>query len=112
MSVFVAAPLHMTRPLNIHSMAAAVGAEVSFTCQASGVPAPEFRWSLNGSQYRNGITTTNDFRTSTVVVTSTLVLPSVVVEDTGTVMCVAFHENSSSSTVIATSSANLIVLSE
>lgn len=101
----------MTRPLSIRSMAAAVGAEVSFTCQASGIPAPEFRWSLNGSQYSNGVTTTNEVRTATVCVTSTLVLPSVVEEHTGTVMCVAFHENISS-TVVATSSANLIVLSE
>ena len=107
----LAAPLHMTRPLSARSTAAEVGAEVSFTCQANGIPAPAFRWSLNGSQLSAGVTTVTDVRTATIDATSTLVLPSVVETDTGSVTCVAFHEDAGD-TVLATSSANLIVLSK
>lgn len=94
----------------LSSTADRVSADVSFMCQASGVPVPEFRWLLNGVQYTSGISTTSEVRATTVDVRSTLVLPSVVEQHTGTVTCVAFHNNGS--TVLVTSSANLVVLSK
>ena len=55
-----------------------------------------------------------DVRTATIDATSILVLPSVVETDTGSVTCVAFHEDAgdTAGTVLATSSENLIVLSK
>ena len=97
----------MTKSLSIHS-AAGDGEEVNFTCQASGVPAPQFRWSLNGT---GNSTTEVEVGSSTIVATSTLVLQSVVVENTGTVTCIAFHENSGNTELVA-STGNFIVLSE
>lgn len=92
-------------------MAVEVGEESTFSCLASGVPAPQFRWLLNGSEVSTGITSLNETRTSTVDVESSLVLPAVGVSDTGPVTCVAFHERDGQ-TYTVTSTANLVVLSE
>lgn len=106
---FVSAPLRMTRTLS--SVSANIDDEAEFMCEANGVPAPEFRWLLNGSEHTNGVTTTSEIRVSTVEVRSTLVLPSVMERHTGTVTCVAFHDRHGE-TALVTSSANLVVLSE
>jgi hypothetical protein len=108
---FVAASLSMLKPLGIQIIAVEVGAEAKLTCQASGIPAPEFRWSRNGSQYSDGVNTTNEERQATVVATSTLMLSSVTEEHTGTITCVAFQKTSGI-TELVTSTANIIVLSE
>lgn len=103
----VLAPLRMTRTLS--SVSANIDDEAEFMCEANGVPAPEFRWLLNGSEHTNGVTTTSEIRVSTVEVRSTLVLPSVMERHTGTVTCVAFHDRHGE-TALVTSSANLVVL--
>ena len=88
-----------------------VNMEAAFTCRANGIPAPSFRWLLNGTEHSDGVTTVQETSASTVEVESTLVLASVSEGHAGTVICVAFHE-SNGQTVMAASTANLIVLSE
>lgn len=100
----------MTRTLN--SVSFLEGAEASFTCQAIGIPAPQFKWLLKGSEYIDGaLSTTTQVLSSTVIVESTLVLSPVMERHTGAVTCVAFHEKAGQ-TVTTTSSASLVVLSE
>lgn len=102
-------PLEMTaKPM---SVSAQPGSRAEFTCSASGVPAPELRWLVNGIERRSGVTNTPETRETTIHVTSTLGFPGVNVMDTGTVTCLALHSrNEETSTITAT--ANLIVLSE
>ena len=85
--------------------------EATFTCRANGIPAPSFRWLLNGTEHSDGVTTVQETSASTVEVESTLVLASVSEGDTCEVMCVAFHETNGT-TVMSASTANLVVLSE
>ena len=100
----------MTRTLN--SVSYLENVEARFTCQASGIPAPQFKWLLKGSEHTDGVlSTTPQVSSSTVMMESTLVLSSVMDEHTGTVTCVAFHEKAGQ-TVTTTSSASLVVLSE
>lgn len=106
-SLKVEAPLQMSS--GVSSVSVLVGDDVQFTCEASGAPAPQFRWLLWGLQHTDGITTTSEVRATTVDVQSTLVLPHVLERDGGAVTCVAFHDNQGL-TVLASSSANLVVL--
>lgn len=103
------APLQMSETLS--DVSVEVNATASFTCRASGLPAPRFRWLLKGTEHTGGVTSTNDTRSLTVDVESTLVLPAVAETDTGTVTCVAYHERNGQ-VVVEASTANLIVLSE
>ena len=99
----------MTRtPSNV---AVEVNMEATFTCRANGIPAPSFRWLLNGTEHSDGVTTVQEISASTVEVESMLVLASVAEGHTCEVMCVAFHE-SNVQTVMAASTANLTVLSK
>lgn len=89
-----------------------VNSAATFTCGASGLPVPKFRWLLNGVQFTTGVTSTNETRASTVHVDSTLTLASVSERDTGEVTCVAYSEGREGELVMVTSTANLVVLSE
>ena len=89
-----------------------VNSAATFTCGASGLPVPRFRWLLNGVQFTTGVTSTNETRTSTVHVESTLTLASVSERDAGEVTCVAYSERSGGELLMVTSTANLVVLSE
>ena len=92
-------------------MSADVGEDTRFSCLASGVPAPQFKWLLNGSEIATGVSSTSELRMSTIDVESFLMLSSVAENSTGPVTCVAFHEREGQ-TYTVTSTANLVVLSE
>ncbi len=90
----------------------AVGNDAVFSCHATGVPAPEFRWLLNGTEYLNGVITGDtDVRETSIYVESTLRLSRVIEAQTGSVTCMAFHYNSGE-IVTVSSTTNLVVLSE
>ena len=108
-TVSVIAPLQLSEGLT--DVAVEVNAATRFTCGASGLPAPSFKWLLNGTEHTSGVTRTNHTLSSTVYVESTLVLPVVAEMHTGPVTCVAYHEREGE-TVMAASTANLIVLSK
>lgn len=108
-NVFVVAPLQLSGSLT--DVAVEVNTAARFTCGASGLPAPRFRWLLNGTEHTSGVTHTNHTRSSTVYVESTLVLPAVMETHTGPVTCVAYHERDGEIAMVA-STANLIVLSK
>lgn len=95
----------------LRSMSVDVGKGARFTCLASGIPAPEFRWLLNGSDHTVGVTSTNETRMSTIIVGSTLHLPVVSIGHSGTVTCVAFHAMNGRTVTVA-STGNLVVLSK
>lgn len=105
----VAAPLELSEGLS--DLSVEVGDEASLSCRASGVPVPMFRWLLDGTELSEGITSTNETRGRTVDVESTLVLSGVTEGHTGVVTCVAYHQQSGQ-VLMATSTANLVVLSE
>ena len=88
-----------------------VGDQVTFTCSASTVPAPTFRWLVRGEQQNVGITSTSELGAVTITTTSVLIMSDVSASSTGQVTCVALHQRAED-VVTVSSTANFIVLSE
>ena len=93
------------------SRSVAVNSMATFSCVASGIPAPQFKWLLNGSELSTGFSSTNETRIATVQVRSDLTLREVAENQTGPITCVAFHEREGQTVTVASTS-NLVVLSK
>ena len=94
----------------VRSLSVHVGSTATFSCLASGIPPPQLKWLLNGSELSTGVSSSNETRMSTVEVTSVLTLLATE-NRTGQITCVAFHEREGQ-TFTVTSTSNLVVLSK
>ena len=82
-----------------------------FTCKAIGVPQPRIKWFISGVEVRGDENPVISSALNSITVQSSLRLRRVSETQTGPVSCVAYHTVNGGDVSMATSGANLIVLS-
>ena len=82
-----------------------------FTCKAVGVPQPRIKWFISGVEVRGDENAVVPSSLNSITVQSSLILSRVSETQTGPVSCVAYHTVNGDDVSMATSGANLIVLS-